>query len=271
MVKEHIDQLIFTFGEEAYVQVPNTIFKDLTNVISVTKNNISHCGFSYCYLVLNALLYKYAFFVDVDSMRYMQKKDFKQALGYRETTKSIDPIIKKGGLLDNSGLTATISNYPSITYMNDEKLGRNNMREYIGINELSDVRLKDIHNKIVRNKNFTVKEPLFLFERDDDLGTLYDYRNTHKIKASEIRYLLGSENLDNVDFYIYSYIKSQCGSNEYSELAVTKIVNEIGISRHCFYKHLASIEDKMVKVERGGWSDISYRMEINKYTTLQFT
>lgn len=106
---EHFEGIKKLYGDSANVQIPNDIFKLLSSKIK-NKNcstNIKQVSFAYLYIILVSFLYKYTNFVYIDNGTYIQNTDIKELLGYSKTTKSIDSIIKKNGILDNIGLTIT--------------------------------------------------------------------------------------------------------------------------------------------------------------------
>src|SRR5690606_8041400 len=96
-------------NNRASVQIPNSIFcllaKSLKN--SIGEKNSRHASFAYAYLVATAFLYKYTHYVDVSNGTYVQNSDLKKMLGYNRTTKSIDRVLAKGGVLEQIGLIQT--------------------------------------------------------------------------------------------------------------------------------------------------------------------
>lgn len=267
---EHIENLKFLYGNDAYVQIPNDIFNILSFNIK-NKNgstNIQQSSFAYSYLVLMSFLYKYAHFVDIDNNTYIQNADIKELLGYSKTTKSIDHIIKKGGVLDSIGLTNTIKNYPiRFIYNPNESINGIPVREFIMINELNKDDLElELIKKVVKNRNYEIKEPIFLFNRNEDIGTLYDYSNTHTISINEIIHFITDSDLDNIDFYIYSFLKSRCKglNNDSASICLQKIAYQLGISNDTFYSHLNVLKGRnFIRVNHKGW--ISNNDESNDY------
>jgi hypothetical protein len=247
---QHFESLQYLYGEDAYVQMPNNIFKDLSAIKNKNgSTNIQQSSFAYAYLVLVAFLYKYAHFVDVDNGTYIQNTDIKQILGYSKTTKSIDPIIKKDGFLDETGLTETTKNYPVQFMGTEELINGYHSRDFITIDMVDEDFVNyELIKSIVKNKNYTVKEPMFLFEYNGDMGTLYDYSNTHRITIKEFIRLIYDESLDNIHFMMYGYFKSKCfgykGNSK--EIALYKISLGLGISRDSFYSHLDTLKKKRV-------------------------
>jgi hypothetical protein len=253
---EHFDNIRKLYGD-AYVQIPNGIFRDLAESIkSRNKTNIQQVSFAYAYLVTIAFLYKYAHFVDVDNGTYIQNSDIKEILGYGKTTKTIDKVIKKEGILEQLGLIQTTKDYPISVEYTDEKVNDINMREFITISQIANTSDYTIIKEIVKNKNYEVKEPTFFFDYDEDTGSLYNYANTHKVTLNEFLQLVQDNEMDNVDFLMYFFFKYKCYGlpKDTKSLALYKIVLEIGIGRDAFYNHLARLEKKgYVNSIRKGW------------------
>lgn len=257
----HLESIEFMYGENAHVQIPNDIYKTLSSHIK-NKNGstkIQQSSFAYSYTIMIAFLYKYTFYVDVDKETYIQNADIKELLGYNRNTKSIDHIIKKDGLLDFTGLTKTIKDYPvSFATNNDEQINEIPIREFTTINSLdkTDDEYKKI-KKVVKNRNYEIKEPVFLFEYNDDLGTLYEYSNTHKVTIKEFMKFLDDEELNNIDFSIYCFIKSKCAglAKNTKAIGLHIITSEIGISKDAFYAHLDILKKKgYIEVKHKGWT-----------------
>ena len=267
---EHFNNIKTLYGN-AYVQIPNDVFKDLTKTIKNNgKPNAQQISFAYAYLVTIAFLYKYAHFVDVDNGTYIQNKDIKQVLGYGEKTKTVDKIIKKDGILEQLRLVHTTKNYPVSVEYTDEIINDVRMREFITIEMLSD---KDAYYKevkrIVKNRNYEIKEPLFLFDYKNDAGSLYSYENTHKITIDEFLKFIYDGELNNIDFMLYAFFKYKCHGflENTRNLALDKIELEIGIGKNTFYKYLEKLEKRnYVKSIRKGWnSDRNSVIEANEY------
>ncbi|UUV46411.1 replication initiator [Bacillus phage vB_BanS-Thrax3] len=268
---EHFKSIEYLYGD-AYVQIPNGVFKELSEAIRNKRStNVQQSSFAYAYIVAVSFLYKYAHFVDIDNGTYIQNSDIKQILGYDKTTKSIDKVIKKNGILDSIGLLKTTKEYPVEVEYADETLNDMSMREFKTFNmlDVDDVNY-NIIKSIVKNRNYEVKEPLFFFERNDDLGTLYDYSDTHKITLKEFLEIVYDETLTNIDFMLYAFFKYKCFGleNNTSAIGLDKIISEAGMSKDSFYIHLQKLKDKdYINVIHKGWvtEGTSESIEANEY------
>ncbi|MER2009590.1 MAG: hypothetical protein ABS939_19320 [Psychrobacillus sp.] len=267
---EHLKNIEYLYGDDVYVQIPNSIFGDLS---SNNSTNIQQVSFAYGYVTIVAFLYKYAHFVDIDYGTYIQNADIKQLLGYNRNTKTIDYIIRKNGVLDTIGLTKTIKDYP-IRFVQHptEKINNVPIREFMTINDIgeSDINYSTIKS-IVKNRNYTVKEPVFFFECDDDAGTLYNYANTHRVTLKELIAFIYSDNLDNIDFLLYCYFKSKCLGlpQNTKSIGLHIISRDLDIGADAFYKHLNKLKDRQyMSANHKGWvmGAVENGLDANEYT-----
>lgn len=270
---KHLENLKYLYGENVSVQIPNFIFRDLSsNVKGKNINtNIQQVSFAYAYLVVIAFLYKYAHYVDIDNGTYIQNADIKELLGYSKQTRTVDYIIKKNGLLDEIGLSETSKDYPIQFTFNDDKINNIPIRDFVTISDLNtnDTNYSLIKG-IVKNRNYEIKEPTFLFEYKEENGTLYDYSNTHKVTIGELLLFIGNENLNNIDFSMYCYFKSKCKGykDNMKSIALNTIVSELGVGKDAFYAHLQTLKDnKFIDVCHKKWTmgAVADSLESNEY------
>lgn len=248
----HFKNIQYLYGDDAYIQMPNDIFKNLSRNIKNRSGstNIRQSSFAYVYLVCIGFLYKYAQFVDLNNGTYIQNTDIKQILGYSKSTKSIDHIIKKNGVLENIGLIKTTKNYPVSVIYGEDEYNNLKIREFITINNIDKDSI--IYNKvksIVKNRNYEIKEPTYMFEYNGNIGTLYDYSNTHKITINEFIKLVYDERFDNIDFMLYFFFKSRCynlNKSNTKSISLIQIINEIGMGKDAFYAHLKIMKDNSI-------------------------
>src|SRR5690606_23175062 len=249
---EHFKNIKNLYGK-TYVQLPNGIFKDLAKI----KQNIQQVSFCFSYMVTISFLYKYAHFVDVDNGAYIQNGDIKQILGYNAKTKSVHKFIKKNGVLEELGLISSTKDYPVEVEYTEEQINNVNMREFKTVSMLS---ADNIHysmiKEIVKNRNYEIREPLFFFEYDDEVGTLYNYENTFEITLDEFMLFVYDKDLDNTDFFLYCYFKSRCYGlkDNMKQIALDNIVSDLCIGKDSFYLHLDKLKDRgFVNVNHKGW------------------
>ena len=275
-MKEHFINLLANEGS-GHVRLHNRIFKQLSSNIKNKNNstNVQQVAFAYSYLTAISFLYKYAHFVDIGNEMYIQNSDIKELLGYNRITKTIDKVIKKGGILDSIGLTATTKDYP-IRYevSTEEKINGISIREFVTVSQLevNDINYEAI-KRIVKNRNYEVKEPLFLTTRfpDSEYGTLYNVANTHDITLNEFMTFITDPDLNNIDFLLYGYFKSKCKGypENMKSMAMYKICLELGIANTTFVSHLEVLKKKKyINVYHNNWKpkeDTYIEMEANKY------
>lgn len=270
MIK-HFKNIQYLYGNDAYVQIPNDIFRTLSkNIKNKSGNtNIKQSSFAYAYIICVSFLYKYAQFVDINNKTYIQNTDLKQILGYSKTTKSVDYIIKKDGVLEKIGLLKTIKDYPVSVMYGEDEYNNFKIREFITLSMMdkSHPTYKIIKN-IVKNKNYEVKEPVFMFKYNGGAGSLYDYSNTHRVTIKEFIKFICDEKLDNIDLMLYFFFKSKCynlNKKNTKSISLLQITSDIGIGKESFYYHLKTIKDKgMLEVNHKGWIS-NGRGEPNEY------
>lgn len=273
-MQAHLENIQHLYGN-CIIRLPNNIFRTLSTTIKSKsgKTNSQQIAFSYVYLITVGFLYKYAHYVDVDNATYLQNSDIKELLGYSKTTKSIDKIIKRNGVLDELGLTATTKDYPIGFHLSKtDSINNIPLREFQTISEADD-RMLDLTKRIVKNRNYETKEPLYMTkERDDnEYGTLYGIEKTHDITIRELMAFLFDEEMDCLDFLIYGFIKSRCKGYQYNMKSMTiyKMVAEIGIDRSTFYNRLPLLKERQyIAVTHKKWKskkDEHIPMEANDY------
>lgn len=210
---------------EQMINMPNEIFQQL-KVISGSKSDKkgSHIAFAYSYIYFYAYLYRYSKYYYIAPTT----EDVKQLLGYSATNKTMNYLIKKNGLLEQLGLLETTTDYPVLSYFDDDKdiqfeLLSQQDDEYI------------IKNLTKRHTNrYVIKKPIFAFERviegEMDNGTFYDAYNTHIIDINVFLFCMSNEELGVIAFYIYSYLKMMndhfpCGYDSTAK----RLSDEIGL------------------------------------------
>lgn len=259
-IKEHLKDIHDIYGDVS-VRLPNDIFRRLQETIK-NKNgstNIQQVAFSYGYLAVTAFLYRYATHVNIERGTYVQNSDIKMLLGYSKTTKSIDKIIKKDGVLDAMGFTKTTTSYPiHFDYTKDVLLNNTYLLNYTKSDDDIEEETRVLLRTIVKNRNYEIKEPLFLFEKygDNDYGTVYDIRKTHEISVLEVLNFIESDLLNNIDLLIYAYIKSRCKGyvNHTKPMTLYKMIAEIGIDRSSFYEHIKVLKGcSLIDVTHKEW------------------
>lgn len=261
----HFKNIEKLYGK-AYIQMPCDIFSKLASIDS----NIQQISFCFSYLASICFLYKYSHFVDIDNMTYIQNSDIKEVLGYNRKTKSIDKFIKKNGILESMMLIKTTKNYPVGVRYIDERINGIKIREFVTIDQIGNNSPNYcLIKKIVKNKNYEIKEPVFLFEHNGDVGTLYNYENTFRIYLNEFMNFIYDENLDNIDFMLYSFFKYKCFGlkDNAKQISLWKITSETGIGKDSFYIHLENLKNKkFIEVIHKDWEILESKdSEANEY------
>lgn len=236
------------------------------------KSNVQQIAFAYSYIVAVSFLYKYTHFVDLNNETYVQNADIKEILGYNRNTKTIDKVIKKDGILDLMGITRTTKNYP-IYHIDDLSNSINGIpiRELTYIEDIEkDDGIRMILKDIVRNRNYEIKEPLFMSEAfgNRDYSTIYSYESTHKITLDEFIDIIFDEETNNVDFLLYCYFKCKCKGfkKDTRMISLNTITRDTGMDSSTFYRHISILKErKYIDVEHKGWQTDFNTVESNDY------
>lgn len=276
-MKKTLYTLLSHYGDDASVQIPNELFSVLADGIKNRgeKSNVQQVAFGYSYTALISTLYKYPFFLDVENECYIQNGDIKEFLGYSRTTKSINRIIKKNGILDEIGITTTTKDYPLFFLTStDEEINDIPVRDYYCLSDLSSTEeinhLSGLAKNIIQNRNYVVKKPTFLLEAygEREYGCLYDYSNTHTVTAKELIFFFTHEHLNVIDFVVYCYLKSKCKGmpQNKKKIPLRRITSEIGTDEKTLYVYLKRLKDVgIVKVDHRGWKATEGDSEANTY------
>src|SRR5690606_15255152 len=106
-----------------------------------------------------------------------------------------------------------------------------------------------------KNRNYTVKEPIYFLGSEERDGTMMHYENTHKITIQELIHYVERSHLDNTDFFLYAYLKSRCfGKKIGKPIPLSRITKETGISVTTFYNHIYKlVNEECFSVNSGTW------------------
>jgi hypothetical protein len=201
------------------IYIHNEIFEELK---VLHDKGSSHVAFAYTFYYLICWLYRYAkygeFKIDV--------KMIKEILGYNANNKKVDYLIKKGGLMDEIGLTYSSTDYPVCWSFKDNEL------EFTMLSDMDEI--KDMFN---RGKNYKIKVPVKALDRNGEEGTFYDISYTHEMGFDLFRMCMEGD-LGCSGFYLYGYLKYRCDKfGEYC-CPLDRLGEEIGMSKNTVDKYL---------------------------------
>lgn len=209
---------MFTEGDyKTRIYIHNEIFKELEVIYD---KGSSHVAFAYSHYFLICWLYRYAKYSEWN----VDVKWIKQMLGYNPTNKKIDYLIKKGGLLDQIGLTRISNDFPVSWSMQEDDL------EFMMYSELDDVMKGYL-------KKCNIKVPIKAVER-----TFYDISNTHEMKFDLFIKCMESD-LGCSGFYLCGYLKYKC--DKFGEYCVSfeRLAADIGMSKSTVQKYIGLLLD----------------------------
>lgn len=256
MFKQAKNLIEYMHRQDNYtIYTPNEIFEELK------RSNIKpvHLPFAYSYYFLVSYLYKMCAYDEITP----SQKEIKEWLGFSGNNKTIDYIIKKGGILDQLLYTQTTTDYP-VSYHKDE---------YDDI-EFDTVQNEDDYMKeLYRSRHsarYIIKYPVKCFSRYpvDDLncldGTFYQMFDTHRTELATIQFMLSHSELGITGFYIYQFLLYKCDKfPEGYNGTYEQIHNETGMSIKTLTRYIKKLETyNCITIQRNH----NRNMKKNSYT-----
>lgn len=235
--------------------IHNEIFEELKLLHS---KGSSHVAFAYTYFYLISWLYRYTKYGELN----IDVKLIKEILGYNATNKKLDYLIKKGGLLDEIGLTETSTDYPLLWTFEDGEL------EFTMLSDFDEDIRKLYQNQ--KGKNYKIKVPVKGLNRNSENGTFYDIYYTHEMKFDLFTYCMESE-LGCSGFYIYGYLKYRCDKFKEYTSSVERIGQDLGMSKNTVDKYLTMLcREGMVKYKSNECKlvDGEFTRKANSYSAI---
>ncbi|MBT2680154.1 hypothetical protein J7E38_14155 [Bacillus sp. ISL-35] len=246
MKYEEIERTV-AFYEKEIIHMPNELFDELRSNI----NNSQQLAFAYSYLYLTTYLYRHCKYYNVGGL---DNDKIKEILGYSSNTRSINPLIKKGGLLDQLQMTSTVKDFPlSWTY---DSLTKN--LEFMMFSELDGEDDEETIQNVKKSlgRKYSIKLPVRAFYRyphieeckeayedGDEDGTFFEVENTHQIPFEVFMFCMANDKIGTIGFYIYSYIKMM--NNFYKggyDCPVEKLAKETGIATRTLTNYLDELK-----------------------------
>jgi hypothetical protein len=225
-------------GRENYLLMPNEVIEMLVKDEELNRAKAPHVAVAYTYLFLITWLYRYAKYGVMELENTTNKAIFR-IMGIAETSKEYYYIIKKGGVLDRLGLTATHSftKAPMSWYFLEEE--DYNFIEFELFEEM-DVEIKQIWTEGASLKRRQVKEPLLAtgyrnpFNEEDVEafnGTFNEYGKeyTHMVGMDAFIKCVTTEDLGINAFYMQSFLRSRYGKNTDVSISLETISAESGL------------------------------------------
>lgn len=228
---------------ESKLALPNELYPLLLEWKNEKKIKSAHIPFVWSYLYFETWMYRYSKY----DLHVPTTSEVKEILGYTPTNKTLDYIIKKDGVLDESGLTESTSDFPIQSLFQDDE---ENKTDRVVIRTLNSFKFDDFNfvhewkkwNKIKLNQ--TIKYPVFAFERniltpdepdkysdEDENGTFFDSSNTTIIDFSIFDFCMAHEDLGCTGFYLYSYLKHKNDLHKFGyDASHKRIAKELGLS-----------------------------------------
>lgn len=232
---------------ESKLALPNSIFKDLLQLVKDKKLKTAHVGFAYSYIYLETFLYRYAKY----SNYVPRVSGIKGILGYNGGVKGLDYIIKRNGLLEQEKILTTTSDFPIDARFEDSFDGTNGLTittlSMLGDDEYSYS--EQFRESRGINRNQTCKYPVFGFYTDKEpmesgvySGTFYHSENTHIIDFKVFNYCMANEELGVNGFYLFAYLKhkNDIFKDGYNATA-KRLSNETGLTERTIKRYLDAL------------------------------
>ncbi|MGH0950678.1 hypothetical protein [Bacillus mycoides] len=242
-----------------HVYLPNEIFIEFTPYF----NTIKQFSFAYCYYTYLNFLYKYCWYLKDDNTIITQS-EIKSFLGYSPINKTVDKIIKDGGILEQIGYVKTITDYP-VAPIHDEETG------FVeGYQMASDIREMVHRKELVPYRGVRVKMPTTLLERSKVIpdneedreydGTLYNVQDTFHIEFDVFKDIVGNHNLGCNGFLVYSILKSLCGTKRKFKIPQDDLADIYKINKR-------RLQDYLLALEKENYIYVKRKRENGKYLT----
>lgn len=236
MTYEEIRDLVkFDEHNESKNYMVNEIFDDLKENIA----NASHIAFSYSYIYLCTWLYRYTKHFNVNTF---DNAKIKEILGYDSNNRTLNFLIKKGGLLDGMEYLESTRDYPVSWILSDEM----NL-EFTMSSDFKE--MKDYLPEVP--KRFFLKRPEKGFARIieeegkeyEAAGTFHEVDNTHNIPFEVFLYCMSNVDIGCTGFYLYAYLKHKCDIFEDGyDVPLLTLSTDTGISETGINKYLGELK-----------------------------
>lgn len=278
MTKQRINGLkeLVQFKEkESFLLMPNEVIPMIVKCeqIESKQEKAKAISFAYTYLFISTWMYRYAKY-GVVNMEIQSVKGLKRLAGISETTKTLDFIIKKNGMLDQLGLTETIPYKEApIKWGLDEN--NNPVFEYF---KSLDKEVIALIEKDFSLKRRQLKKPLLATnQRKETLyknaidGTFFDGKDyTHNVDILTLFKCLSEDDLGVVGFYLHCFLNSRIMEKSV-QISIFTIAKESGLSEKTVVRYLKALRQYgliEVKVENFivGKLDFNIESEANTYS-----
>jgi hypothetical protein len=269
-------------GYESKLFMPNEIFEDLKKNSKI--KNSPHIAFSYSYTYLATWIYRYAKHLSTRGL--IDNSIMKEILGYNPTTKGLDYLIKKNGVLDEMNYTRTVKDFPTFVHYTHEFGSQIEFDMLSGLDEDDEEDIKKEFmtlNKISRKyfikypvkaffRNWEDEEQREIYENSEDQedGTFYFIENTHLVPFEVFLFCMSNEKLGCEAFYLYSYLqyKNQIHKDGY-DVSIENLAIETGLNDRTSKNYLAQLKGyRMIKcIHNQDFFAVGMRKEDRKANT----
>ncbi|PWW02514.1 hypothetical protein DFQ01_109139 [Paenibacillus cellulosilyticus] len=223
----------------AKIYMPNEIFSDLIYCDELTqgKKSSDKLSVAYSYTYLCHWLY---WTCKWNADYKITQDDLKQILGYSRDNKTLLPIIKENGVIDQLGYTLKTTDYP-VEYTYEDG--------YLDFITIGDLKKSGYVDKSHNDRNFCIKYPLKAFHRTTESlnvgdldGTFYEVGNTHHVPFEVFLYCMSKDDLGTIGFYLYSFLSHKCDLYGKAQYSRGRFVGESGVKETSLNIYLKALE-----------------------------
>ncbi len=246
--------------KEQYVYIPNETFKDLVEAFKDLGKTSVHIATAYSALYLSNYQWRYAKYVTEDG-RNITDKLYYNILGFGKPD-TYNYITKKGGLLEEIGYIEKVKDKPCMyTYDEDEYLPKDVMermgdthykkRWLQGKKPLKEtlIFLESQMGETI-SKTWTVNKPIKMYDRYNDedeadqIGTLDDIDNTHRVDVDVFIFCMTTPELGVEAFYLWSFLKHKCDMFKTYDCSLDSMVEQTGMTKNRIVDNLKELEKR---------------------------
>lgn len=257
---QYLDNKFLVENKDAKVSIPNDIFLKLRETEEMKDGR--QLSFCFSYLVLNAFLSKYCAYWDYENEEFITKKDMKVILGYNRENKTINDLIKVGGVLENKNILTHETDIPVFYGIEETSRlidGKKQVMKDWVLSFISDMprQMQDAYRiqKSKGNPRFEAPIPNFILGANDVQDTLNDRNLTFTVKYKALRDLLFRDEIGLMDFCVFYFMRKITYKRGEKEISYDQVIAELAISRATFKESITRLETKkLVEVIDTGFS-----------------
>lgn len=241
-IKTHMNE-IKNMEETPYIQIPTKIVTEVTRAMRL-NNYESYSHYAFSFLVLNAFLYKYTNYININQKTYLNVSDIKKILKYNPNNQKLDAISKRDtGILEMEGFVETTTDIPIASKNIDIQEEVYKKKIILRMSDVGEEFSNYIYKEVLRTPNYFSHIPSFMTDSKKKEGTLNNYENTFKLTYTEFEYFIFNDDFTLRDFFLYCHIKSSTKKNKTAIISYDTFKRQTGISKATVIKTTKKLEE----------------------------